>query len=295
LKEHDQTIEYLVDLIAQCRPSQQLVAAERDPDFTAGYCFPITAFGAGGIALFKARQRISNLRICRARRWSSLRDSDLAARNGAGLGSRSAAAGGARCMRSALLQLAWTCLLGARRGESPSNCTQPAACRTARLVRAISADYNELPMRRRDLGLTMRRSTSATSGDADRARRRTAARPTASNRPGMRTRPCDRRRRDWRRLSGGRAGDARCRLRLHDLDDSRLAEIRARGRDRGRGRAPGFAAIERVTTDPAPVVTAPMSSSSSPAQLSGGRRRGLAPLLRDGQIILLIQGIPAAP
>src|SRR5260370_42406476 len=45
-----------------------------------------------------------------------------------------------------------------------------------------------------------------------------------------------------------------CRLRLHDLDDSRLAEIRARGGIEVEGDPAGFATIERVTTDPAPAV-----------------------------------------
>src|SRR5213079_2969451 len=55
-----------------------------------------------------------------------------------------------------------------------------------------------------------------------------------------------------------------CKLRLHDLDDSRLAEIRSRG---------GID-VARVTGG-----NAQESVAAS-----------LAPLLRDGQIILLIQG-----
>src|SRR5439155_24534354 len=45
----------------------------------------------------------------------------------------------------------------------------------------------------------------------------------------------------------GRRG---CRLRLHDFDDSRLAPIRERGGLDVEGEDAGFAAIERVTTDP---------------------------------------------
>src|SRR5207248_8853705 len=45
-----------------------------------------------------------------------------------------------------------------------------------------------------------------------------------------------------------------CKLRLHDLDDSRLAEIRARGGIDVDGANGGFAAIERVTTDLAAAV-----------------------------------------
>src|SRR5215472_14059346 len=45
-----------------------------------------------------------------------------------------------------------------------------------------------------------------------------------------------------------------CKLRLHDIDDSRLAEIRARGGIDVDGPNGGFAAIERVTTDPAAAI-----------------------------------------
>src|SRR5437868_5692446 len=64
LKEHEQTIEYLVDVIVGVQSVRScLTAAERDPDFTpAGYCFPSHAhLAAGGIALFKSRQRISEI------------------------------------------------------------------------------------------------------------------------------------------------------------------------------------------------------------------------------------------
>jgi opine dehydrogenase len=80
-----------------------------------------------------------------------------------------------------------------------------------------------------------------------------------------------------------------CALRLTDLDDSRLAPIRARG---GLDVDPGgFAAIERVTTDRAAAV----DGAAVIAVCTGGTYQesvatSLAPLLRDGQIILLIQG-----
>jgi aromatic ring hydroxylase len=64
LREHGQTIEYLIDLVAAVQTVRScLTAAERDPDFTpAGYCFPDHAhLAAGGIALFKTRQRISEI------------------------------------------------------------------------------------------------------------------------------------------------------------------------------------------------------------------------------------------
>ena len=45
LKEHEQTVEYLIDLIAEVQTVRScLTGAERDPDFTpAGYCFPNSA------------------------------------------------------------------------------------------------------------------------------------------------------------------------------------------------------------------------------------------------------------
>src|SRR5215468_8077849 len=73
LKEHEPTIEYLIDLIAEVQTVRSsLTAAERDPDFTpSGYCFPNHAhLAAGGISLFKSRQRISE--ILRALPGSSL-------------------------------------------------------------------------------------------------------------------------------------------------------------------------------------------------------------------------------
>jgi aromatic ring hydroxylase len=113
LKEHDQTIEYLVDLIVAVQTVRSsLVAAERDPDFTpAGYCFPDHRHLApGGIALFKARQRISE--ILRILPGSSLvvapADSDLAAPElAAGLEESFGGGGWSALQRSALLQLAW--------------------------------------------------------------------------------------------------------------------------------------------------------------------------------------------
>jgi aromatic ring hydroxylase len=113
LKEHDQTIEYLVDLIVEVQTVRSsLTAAERDPDFTpAGYCFPDHRHLApGGIALFKARQRISE--ILRILPGSSLvaapADSDLATPElAAGLEESVGGGGWSALQRSALLQLAW--------------------------------------------------------------------------------------------------------------------------------------------------------------------------------------------
>src|SRR5436190_5239146 len=82
-----------------------------------------------------------------------------------------------------------------------------------------------------------------------------------------------------------------CKLRLHDLNDSRLADIRARGGIDVDGQGGGFAAIERVTTD----LAAAVEGSDIIVIVTGGNAQetvvgGLAPLLLDGQIILLIQG-----
>ncbi|MBV9586562.1 MAG: NAD/NADP octopine/nopaline dehydrogenase family protein [Alphaproteobacteria bacterium] len=86
-------------------------------------------------------------------------------------------------------------------------------------------------------------------------------------------------------------GTLGCQLRLHDLDDSRLTEIRARGGIDVDGTNGGFAAIERVTTDLAGAV----DGADVIIIVTGGNAQetvatSLAPLLRDGQIILLIQG-----
>ena len=113
LKEHEQTIEYLVDLVAEVQTVRScLTAAERDPEFTpAGYCFPNHAhLAAGGIALFKSRQRISE--ILRIVPGSSLvvapSDRDLAAPEMAsGLEESFSGGGYTALQRSALLQLAW--------------------------------------------------------------------------------------------------------------------------------------------------------------------------------------------
>jgi opine dehydrogenase len=84
----------------------------------------------------------------------------------------------------------------------------------------------------------------------------------------------------------GRLG---CRLRLTDRDDTRLVPIRDHG---GLDVDPGgFVAITNVTTDLAEAV----DGASIIAVCTGGTYQedvasALAPLLRDGQIILLIQG-----
>jgi opine dehydrogenase len=82
------------------------------------------------------------------------------------------------------------------------------------------------------------------------------------------------------------------RLRLTDLDDSRLVDIRGHGGfDVEVGGRTTFSAIERVTTD----LAAAVDGAQIIAVCTGGTyqesvARGLAPLLRGGEIILLIQG-----
>ena len=64
LKEHDPTVEYLVDLIADVQTARScLTAAERDPSCTvAGNCVPNHLhLLPGGLAIFKARQRMAEL------------------------------------------------------------------------------------------------------------------------------------------------------------------------------------------------------------------------------------------
>ncbi len=79
------------------------------------------------------------------------------------------------------------------------------------------------------------------------------------------------------------------RLRLHDLDDARLADIRARG---GVDVEPGgLAPVERATTDLAEAV----DGAEVIIIVTGGNAqetvaRSLAPLMNQRQIILLIQG-----
>jgi opine dehydrogenase len=86
-----------------------------------------------------------------------------------------------------------------------------------------------------------------------------------------------------------------CKLRLHDIDDSRLAALRARGGIDVEG-APGgdgdrFAAIERVTTAPQSAVEgADIIILATGGNAQEAAARTLAPLLVDGQLFLLVQG-----
>src|SRR6185312_4615800 len=82
-----------------------------------------------------------------------------------------------------------------------------------------------------------------------------------------------------------------CKLRLHDLDDTRLADVRLRGGLDVVGDPGGFAAVEAATTD----LRTAVDGADVIIIVTGGNAQetvatSLAPLLRDGQIILLIQG-----
>ena len=112
LKEHEQTVQYLIDLVAEVQLVRScLAAAERDPAFTpSGHCYANhNHVMAGGIALLKARQRMAE--ILRIVPGSSLvvapSDADLAdPAMAAGLEETFAGGGYTARQRAALLQLA---------------------------------------------------------------------------------------------------------------------------------------------------------------------------------------------
>jgi opine dehydrogenase len=78
-------------------------------------------------------------------------------------------------------------------------------------------------------------------------------------------------------------------VRLHDIDDAKLANVREAGGVKVEGR--GFSPAAMVSTD----LKASVDGAAVIIVVTGGNyqesvARGLAPLLKDGQIILLIQG-----
>ncbi len=86
-------------------------------------------------------------------------------------------------------------------------------------------------------------------------------------------------------------GIAGYKLRLHDLDDTRLADVRAFGGIDVEGDRGGFAAVELATSD----LRSAVDGADVVIVVTGGNAQAtvarlLAPLLRDGQLILLIQG-----
>jgi opine dehydrogenase len=81
------------------------------------------------------------------------------------------------------------------------------------------------------------------------------------------------------------------RMRLHDLNDARLKDIRDRGGIEVQGLFQGFAPVERATPELAPAVDGAdiiivCTGSNHHADVA----RLLSPLLADGQMILLVQG-----
>jgi aromatic ring hydroxylase len=152
LKEHPQTIEYLIDLTAEVQTVRScLTAAERDPDFTpAGYCFPRHAhLAAGGLSLLKSRQRISDL--LRILPGSSLvvapSDRDLAAPEmAAGLEDSFGGGGYTALQRAALLHMAWdhvSSALDAREATFEAHASGGMPMWRSWLRRSFK-DYNEL-------------------------------------------------------------------------------------------------------------------------------------------------------
>ncbi len=113
LAGHEQTIDYLVDLIIEVQTVRScLTACERDPRFTTdGWCVPDHAhLAAGGLAILRARPRMAE--ILRIVPGSSLvvapSDSDLAAPEvAAGLEDSFGGGGYSAVQRAALLQMAW--------------------------------------------------------------------------------------------------------------------------------------------------------------------------------------------
>lgn len=80
-------------------------------------------------------------------------------------------------------------------------------------------------------------------------------------------------------------------MRLHDIDDGKLKDLRARGGVDTEGLGNGFSPLDRIGTDLKDIV----DGADIVIVITGGHRqeaaaRELAPLLRDGQIVLLIQG-----
>jgi aromatic ring hydroxylase len=113
LMKHEQTLEYLIDLIIDVQTVRScLTAAERDPQFTPeGYCYPSHLhLAAGSVAILRTRQRMSEL--LRIIPGSSLvvapTDRDLAAPEVAdGLEESFGGGGYTALQRAALLQAAW--------------------------------------------------------------------------------------------------------------------------------------------------------------------------------------------
>jgi aromatic ring hydroxylase len=152
LKEHEPTIEYIVDLVADVQLVRScLTAAERDPAYTkGGHCYPAyPLLMPGGLAMFRARQRISEL--LRILPGSSLvvapteRDLEIP-ELAAGLEESFAGGGYSAKQRAALLQLAWdhvSSALDARESAFELHASGGVPVWRGRL-RQTFARYNEL-------------------------------------------------------------------------------------------------------------------------------------------------------
>jgi opine dehydrogenase len=81
-----------------------------------------------------------------------------------------------------------------------------------------------------------------------------------------------------------------CKIRLHDRDDSRLTDIRARGGLDVEGERAGFAAVETPTNLAQAVSGADIVAICTGGTYQEGVAAGIAASLSDGQTILLIQG-----
>lgn len=81
-----------------------------------------------------------------------------------------------------------------------------------------------------------------------------------------------------------------CKIRLHDRDDSRLTDIRARGGLDIEGDRAGFAAVETPTDLAQAVTGAEIVAVCTGGTYQEGVAEGIASSLSDGQTILLIQG-----
>jgi len=152
LKEHEPTIEYLMDLVIDVQTVRSCqTAAELDPDVSeAGYCIPGRAHvAAGSIAMQKARQRMAE--IVRIVPGSSLvvapSDKDLTSPEvGAGLEESFGGGEYTALQRAALLQLAGdhvTSALDGRESAFELHANGGLLAWRARLRRAFP-DYNAL-------------------------------------------------------------------------------------------------------------------------------------------------------
>jgi len=193
LKEHEATIEYLVDLVVAVQTARSCqTAAERDPQFTsAGYCAPNhTHLMPGGIALLQARQRMAE--ILRILPGSSLvvapTDRDLATPElAAGLEESFGGGGYTASQRSALLQMAWDHVSSALDGRESAfelHASGGIPAWRGRLRRSFES-YNELANAvLRQLDLSMPEIDLANIRAAPVAPRRPVAVQTPPGKPG---------------------------------------------------------------------------------------------------------------